>query len=298
MDCVQKKDECSPNESVQKSNDCQPKERVTKSNDCSQNECVIKSNDCSVKSNNYFKKECFSDCPKPTVVYLKPYCQEKLIVRKFCEEVEDECGNKIVIQRECTEKITLCDDPNYWFGSRPCPPNPSINCRFTSRSIWVMAIIILIIIILVGVVLRNVYSWSNHSKIVGYVVPNSTSIWEQLKLIYFPFIIIGFILWFFIGKNTSNYIYALMLSILFSSLLMLSVLCIYESATGSLNAAVEVIVFILAAIFGVWIFYFYIVQPPYPNWTMLIAWIVLIAMFILFIILSHNHPDTPLFLPI
>lgn len=48
-------------------------------------------------------------------------------------------------------------------------------------------------------------------------------------------------------------------------------------------------------IFGVWLFYFYAIQQAYPNWNLILGWIILIGIGIAFIAWSYNPPDIPLF---
>lgn len=103
-------------------------------------------------------------------------------------------------------------------------------------------------------------------------------------------------MWFFIGKNTGNFIYALALSIIFSLILMVILIYTYRGIFGYTNTTINIIINILVIIIGTGIFFFYVVQPPYPNWSLLIGWIIIIAIGIAFIVWSYTPPNIPLFL--
>lgn len=183
----------------------------------------------------------------------------------------------------------------YSLGERNEPQKESIKCRFTTKSIWIAAIIIVFILFMAGFVLHELYKWTGNAKAVGYFAPTSESVWEHLKLIYVPFIIAGAIMWWFIGLNTGNYVYALALSILIACAFIVVAFYTYTGITGIDNVIVDIIIFGLAVILGAWLFYWAITQPTFPYYTIILAWIILIAFAIAFIAFSYNPPNIPLF---
>lgn len=158
-----------------------------------------------------------------------------------------------------------------------------------------MAIVIIIILVLVGSVLHQLYAWTGNNQAVGYFVPNSESVWEHLKLIYWPFLITALILWFFIGHYTSNYVYAVGLAMLIACIFIVAVFYTYTGALGVENVVVDIIIFALAVILGVWLFYFIITQPSMPTWTTLVGLLIIIVLGIVLLAWSYHHPDVPLF---
>lgn len=114
---------------------------------------------------------------KPTIVYLRPRCEVKTRIKTIREEFKDDCGNKVITEKPCTEEITVCDDTFYCISERPDNQNPTIRCGFSVFSLWVVAIIITIMIIIAGTFFHNLYRVSNNNKCVGYWTPTSESIW-------------------------------------------------------------------------------------------------------------------------
>lgn len=182
-----------------------------------------------------------------------------------------------------------------WLGERSYPECEPIQCRFSSVSLWVVAIIIIIIIAIAGALLHELYTWTGNNQFVGYFSPVNESVWEHLKLIYVPFVIAGLILWFIIGKNTGNYIYSLALAILLACIFIVVVFYTYTGATGVESVIIDIIIFVLAVILGVWLFYWLVTQPTFPNWTTIVGWVILIALGIAFIAFTYNAPNIPLF---
>lgn len=179
--------------------------------------------------------------------------------------------------------------------ARPEEPCPTLRQRFSIGWIWLVAIVIIIILVLVGSVLHQLYAWTGNNQVVGYFVPNSESVWEHLKLIYWPFLITALILWFFIGHYTSNYLYAVGLAMLIACIFIVVVFYTYTGALGVENVVVDIIIFALAVILGVWLFYFIITQPSMPTWTTLVGLLIIIVLGIVLLAWSYHYPDVPLF---
>ena len=60
-----------------------------------------------------------------------------------------------------------------------------------------------IIIIILGVLLHFAYEWSGDNKFIGLITPVNESIWEHLKLLFFP-TLVTIIIGTFIFKNDYN----------------------------------------------------------------------------------------------
>ena len=178
---------------------------------------------------------------------------------------------------------------------RPDEVCPTLRQRFSVGWIWIVAIIIIIILVIVGAVVHQLYAWTGNNHVLGYFVPNSESVWEHLKLIYWPFLILGFILWFFLGHYTGNYLYALGLAMLLACLFIVVAFYTYTGALGVESIVVDIIIFALAVILGVWLFYYIITQPVMPTWTTLVGLLIIIVLGIVLLAFSYNHPNIPLF---
>ena len=78
---------------------------------------------------------------------------------------------------------------------------------FKDKVIKAQLIVILFSLIL-GTLLHFTYEWSGNNLFVGSFSAVNESIWEHLKLVFYPMIIAMIVEYFFIKENVNNYIEA------------------------------------------------------------------------------------------
>jgi hypothetical protein len=61
------------------------------------------------------------------------------------------------------------------------------------------------VIIIVGSLMHFVYRWSGNSKIVGIFVPVNESVWEHLKMGFWPMVLWWFAGYFLFGNNNKHF---------------------------------------------------------------------------------------------
>lgn len=66
----------------------------------------------------------------------------------------------------------------------------------------------------IGTLLHMLYDWTNQNQLVGLFSPVNESVWEHLKMIFFPIVIYSIFQYFYIGKEIPNYFTAKLLGIL------------------------------------------------------------------------------------
>ena len=164
---------------------------------------------------------------------------------------------------------------------------------FNKKSILKVEIISTIFIMLAGVILHFVYEWSGNNIFVGMLTPINESIWEHLKLLFFPMLITLIIGYFYEGKNYENYICAKTLGIISS---MIFTAIAFYSYTGVLGESIDfmnIILFFIAVILGQYKSYKNIISNNYCN--IKIAIIILVIITLLFIYFTFNPPNIGLF---
>ena len=80
-------------------------------------------------------------------------------------------------------------------------------------------IITIIISIILGTLLHFTYEWTGENKIIGIFSATNESVWEHLKLTFFPMLIFAIIGYFYLRKEANNYIEAKSIGIFTSILL-------------------------------------------------------------------------------
>ena len=145
-----------------------------------------------------------------------------------------------------------------------------------------------------GVLLHFLYNWSNQSTLVASFSAVNESIWEHMKLVYFPMFAFALIERQFIGEVYENYWCSKLVGIL-TSMLLIPVL--YYSYTGIFGVELDwfnIAIFFLAALAG------YLLE----TWLLKKNWIctfpllcLLILCFIgfTFVVFTYTPPEIPLF---
>ena len=83
-------------------------------------------------------------------------------------------------------------------------------------------IFVIIFCLILGTLLHFTYEWSNYNIIVGIFSAINESVWEHLKLVFYPMFIISIIGYFIIGKKVYNYWFAQIVGILTSMLFIIT----------------------------------------------------------------------------
>lgn len=161
------------------------------------------------------------------------------------------------------------------------------------KSIFKLEIISTIVIMISGVLFHFVYEWSGNNNIVGLFTPVNESIWEHLKLLFFPMVISLIIGYFYVGKDYENYLCAKTLGIIVSMIFIVVFFYTYFGVVGKNIDFINISLFFVAVILGQYMSYRNIFSVKFCNNKKVIIY--LIIMTILFMYFSFNPPDIGLF---
>lgn len=164
---------------------------------------------------------------------------------------------------------------------------------FKQKSIFKFELISTILIMILGVILHFTYEWSNNNIIVGLFSPVNESIWEHLKLLYFPMILTTILGYFYDGKNHQNYICAKALGIIISMVFTVVAFYTYSGILGQIIDVLNIALFFVAVILAQYIVLRQISFKKSCNKKR--AMIVLILIGFLFIFFTFNPPNIGLF---
>jgi hypothetical protein len=181
-----------------------------------------------------------------------------------------------------------------WWNQLP-DLHRNIHEKYSGAAIWWTCIIAIVVIWILGFILHQLYGWSNSNTFLGYFVPVNESVWEHAKLFWLSFILVGIVLWFIIGKYTKNFIFALGVSLTVMIILMIAIFYTYTGAFGIENAFIDILIYFVVAVIGVWIAYKIIAADPFMNFTLVIGWALIIAWSAMLIAFTYNPPNIPLF---
>ena len=144
-----------------------------------------------------------------------------------------------------------------------------------------------LLIIIVGIISHFLYEWSNHNVIIGLLSPVNESIWEHLKLIFFPMLIPLFF------NFNKNYFQARIMGILSAILFLVLTFYTYSGIIGDNYAIVNIILYVLSILLGQFISYLSLQNNIYFNITVSI--IIFLTLLICFIIFTFYPPRISMF---
>ncbi len=98
---------------------------------------------------------------------------------------------------------------------------------------------------ILGTLLHFVYEWSGSNVIVGIFSPVNESVWEHLKLLYFPmslWLLLGYSKF---GKNNCNYLFSAIIGFLCGAVSIPLLFYLYTFFTQKSILIVDIIIFII-----------------------------------------------------
>ncbi len=146
---------------------------------------------------------------------------------------------------------------------------------------------------IVGTLMHFVYEFSNGSPIVALIAPVNESVFEHLKLTFFPLLAFAVFEYFFIGKIHSGFFLIKAKSILLG---VLSVIVLYYTYTGIIGKNYmipDVLIFYISVLIST----LYFVKKYKKNESKNLAGILIfILVWIVFIVFTFKTPHINLFL--
>ena len=160
-------------------------------------------------------------------------------------------------------------------------------------SILTYEIISTIFIMIAGILLHFTFEWSNNNVLVGTFSPTNESIWEHLKLLFFPMLITAMIGYFYIGKNIPSYLCAKVIGIIFAILFTVIFFYTYTGIIGTNFTIVDISSFFIAVALGQYVAYQKMLSKFYCNCRMPI--IILLIVYLCFLVFTFFPPRIALF---
>lgn len=145
-----------------------------------------------------------------------------------------------------------------------------------------------------GILLQFAYELSNYNRVVGLFSPINESIWEHLKLLFFPFLLFTIILYFVRKGNSQNILFANAYSITIGMLLAIILQYTIAGAFGIHSLFAELAILVLCNI-ATYILCGYFIKNNKYTINNLYGFVFFIVLFLLFLVFSFRPPRIPLF---
>lgn len=148
--------------------------------------------------------------------------------------------------------------------------------------------------LILGTILHFTYEWFNYNVIVGLFSTINESVWEHLKLLFYPMFFISIIGYFKIGRKLCNYWYAQMYGIVFALIFVVVFFYTYTGIIGRSFFLLDIASFIIGILLGEYIVYKMLKQKEMCKLEAL-SIITSIIILLCFLIFTIYPPILPLF---
>ena len=153
-----------------------------------------------------------------------------------------------------------------------------------------------IIVSIAGSALHFIYPISGGSALAGLICPVNESVWEHLKLLFFPCIAYTSWQYFAIGRNFAPFLWGRCCSLVIG---MLMIIMLYYTYTGSIGRGylfVDIGLFFAASALTFALSHFITRSFPAPTKTETLLWLAVVALWgISLFVFTFRPPNIPLF---
>jgi hypothetical protein len=171
----------------------------------------------------------------------------------------------------------------------------SSNGDQMNRKILIWEMVGILFISIVGSIFHFVFELSGHwEPIAGFFAVNE-SVWEHLKLPFWPLVIFALIEYNFIKNDSFNFLIGKTVAVLISIATILFVFYTYTTIFGVELLIVDILSFILGIVIGQVVSYKILTQNEITKLYTNISWIIMIGLGTIFVIFTYFPPHLPIF---
>lgn len=145
-----------------------------------------------------------------------------------------------------------------------------------------------------GILLHFTYKISNYNQVIGLFSPVNESVWEHLKLLFYPMLCISIIFYLKDRKNIQNYWFAKMLGILAAMMFVVVFFYTYTGIIGKNYIILDIGSFAMSILLGEYVMY-KILRINKLYKLEIFSLIILFIILYFFIIFTKYPPRIPLF---
>ena len=157
-------------------------------------------------------------------------------------------------------------------------------------------LIVTILELILGTLLHFIYEWSGNNVIIASFSAVNESVWEHLKLVFYPMLILGLIEYYFVKNIANNYIEAKAIGTFTAISFIVISFFTYTGIIGTNFFIIDILIFIISIILGEWTSYKLMKRKNESTiQTKILAGGILIFLLSCFIILTYVTPQVNLF---
>jgi hypothetical protein len=159
--------------------------------------------------------------------------------------------------------------------------------------VWEIAGIFFTVVL--GTLLHFVFDWSGRWIPIAPIAAVNESVWEHLKLGFWPTLVYAALEYSRFGKSSNNFRFAKTLGIYLIPITIVILFYLYIAILGHDLLIADILIFVVAVIVGQLVSYKLLIASPLPARINRFAPIALVVLGILFVLFTFYPPHLPLF---
>ncbi len=163
-----------------------------------------------------------------------------------------------------------------------------------SKAVLKWELIGIILISILGSILHFFFGWSGEWEPMGAIAPVNESVWEHLKLAYWPILLYAITEYRFLKSFTNNYFLAKAICMFVASVVIVIVFYSYTSIFDRI-LLVDIVSFCVAIAIGQLVSYKLLTSRKVPQYLDLVGMILVIFFGITFVLFTYFTPHLPIF---
>lgn len=163
------------------------------------------------------------------------------------------------------------------------------------RSILRWELVGIIVISVLGSLLHFAFEWSGGWKPLGVIAAVNESVWEHLKIGFWPALFYGIFEYPFLKKLTDNFIIAKASGIYAIPAVIVVLFYSYTAATGQEILIVDISIFVIAIAIGQVVSYKILTRHKLTAWLNKLGLALVVALAVAFGVFTYFPPELPIF---
>jgi len=163
------------------------------------------------------------------------------------------------------------------------------------RRILFFELVGIIFIIVFGSILHFTFEWSGRQAVVGVFSAVNESVWEHLKLGFWPAVVFALIEFKYLKKATNNFLFAKTIGIYLIPVVIMVIFYSYTAILGESILVIDILSFVIAVIVGQLVSYRLLTWKTLPYNLDRVSLTALILLGFAFVLFTFYPPQLPLF---
>jgi hypothetical protein len=154
----------------------------------------------------------------------------------------------------------------------------------------------IVFIIIFGSILHFTFEWSGSQPVVGVFSAINESVWEHLKIGFWPAIVFALIEFKYLKKATNNFLFAKTVGIYLIPVIIIVLFYSYTAIVGESILVIDILTFVIAVIVGQLVSYRLLTSKTLPyNLVGRVSLVALILLSLAFVLFTFYPPRLAMF---